>query len=88
MSAIQNQLLELLARIDKIDETSFGQLGKLLDDISRDASTILYQYQIEYGALMGLAYQYDSDLRHPPTADSVTRRLERIAAVLAKVGVA
>ena len=38
--------------------------------------------------LLELAYQYQSDLRHPPTADSVTRRLERIAAVLAKVGVA
>lgn len=38
--------------------------------------------------LLDLAYQYQSDLRHPPTADSVTRRLERIAAVLAKVGVA
>jgi hypothetical protein len=36
--------------------------------------------------LLELAYQYQSDLRHPPTADSVTRRLERIAAVLAKVG--
>lgn len=86
MSAIQNQLLDLLAKIDKIDETSFGQLGKLLDSIARDASTILYHYQMEYGALMGLAYQYDSDLRHPPAADSVTRRLERIASVLAKAG--
>lgn len=38
--------------------------------------------------LLELAYQYQSDLRHPPTAESVERRLERIAAVLAKVGVA
>lgn len=36
--------------------------------------------------LLELAYQYQSDLRHPPTADSVERRLERIAAVLVKVG--
>ena len=36
--------------------------------------------------LLELAYQYQSDLRHPPTSDSVERRLERIAAVLAKVG--
>ena len=36
--------------------------------------------------LLELAYQYQSDLRHPPTADSVERRLQRIAAVLAKVG--
>lgn len=39
-----------------------------------------------HDALLELAYQYQSDLRHPPTADSVTRRLERIDAVLAKVG--
>jgi len=37
--------------------------------------------------LLTLAHQYASDLRHPPSADSVERRLERIAAVLAKVGV-
>jgi len=36
--------------------------------------------------LLSLAHQYASDLRHPPSADSVARRLERIAAVLAKVG--
>ena len=36
--------------------------------------------------LIELAYQYQSDLRHPPTADSRERRLERIAAVLAKAG--
>lgn len=37
--------------------------------------------------LLELAHQYASDLRHPPSADSRERRLERIAAVLAKVGV-
>jgi len=37
--------------------------------------------------LLTLAHQYASDLRHPPSTDSVERRLERIAAVLAKVGV-
>lgn len=36
--------------------------------------------------ILELVYQYQSDLRHPPTSDSVERRLERIAAVLAKVG--
>jgi hypothetical protein len=36
--------------------------------------------------LLELAYQYQSDLRHPPTSDSVERRLERIATVLVKVG--
>lgn len=36
--------------------------------------------------LLELAHQYASDLRYPPTADSRERRLERIAAVLAKAG--
>ena len=36
--------------------------------------------------LLALAYQYRDDLRHPPSADSITRRLAAIDAVLAKVG--
>lgn len=39
--------------------------------------------QIE--ALLALAHQYASDLRYPPTADSITRRLAAIEAVLAKL---
>lgn len=35
--------------------------------------------------LLALAYQYRDDLRYPPTADSITRRLAAIDAVLAKV---
>ena len=35
--------------------------------------------------LLALALQYRDDLRHPPTADSITRRLAAIDAVLAKV---
>ena len=35
--------------------------------------------------LLALAYQYRDDLRHPPSADSITRRLAAIDAVLAKV---
>jgi hypothetical protein len=50
-------------------------LAHAFDDHSRDVSK----------ELLELAYQYQSDLRHPPTADSVERRLERIAAVLKKV---
>lgn len=34
--------------------------------------------------LLDLAYQYLSDLRYPPTGDSVQRRLERAAQVIAK----
>ena len=36
--------------------------------------------------LLALAYQYRDDLRHPPTADSITRRLAAIDAALAKIG--
>ena len=35
--------------------------------------------------LLALAHQYRNDLRYPPTADSITRRLAAIDAVLAKV---
>lgn len=34
--------------------------------------------------LLDLAYQYLSDLRYPPTGDSLQRRLERAAQVIAK----
>ena len=36
--------------------------------------------------LLALAHQYRDDLRYPPSADSITRRLAAIDAVLAKVG--
>ena len=35
--------------------------------------------------ILALVTQYRDDLRHPPTADSITRRLAAIDAVLAKV---
>ena len=35
--------------------------------------------------LLALALQYRGDLRYPPSADSITRRLAAIDAVLAKV---
>ena len=35
--------------------------------------------------LLALVHQYRNDLRHPPAADSITRRLAAIDAVLAKV---
>ena len=89
MSALETQVLEFIAKIDAIDETSFGKLGSLFDCIARDAYDIFVRVQQRderMQDLLSLAYQYQSDLRHPPTADSVERRLERIAAVLAKVG--
>ena len=36
--------------------------------------------------LLALAHQYRDDLRYPPAADSITRRLAAIDAVLAKIG--
>lgn len=35
-------------------------------------------------AMLEALYQYESDLRHPPTGDSVERRLERVRSVIAK----
>ena len=34
--------------------------------------------------LLALAYQYRDDLRHPPPADSITRRLAAIDAAIAR----
>ena len=34
--------------------------------------------------LLALAYQYRDDLRHPPSADSITRRLAAIDAAIAR----
>ena len=34
--------------------------------------------------LLDLAYQYLSDLRYPPTGDSLQRRIERAEAIIAK----
>ena len=34
--------------------------------------------------LLALALQYRDDLRHPPTADSITRRIAAIDAAIAK----
>ena len=45
----------------------------------------VWQLNTAAPALLALAHQYRDDLRHPPTADSITRRLAAIDAVLAKV---
>lgn len=42
------------------------------------------QVEETHKALMELAYQYRDDLRHPPAADSHSRRLEAIEVVIAK----
>lgn len=38
--------------------------------------------------LLALAYQYRADLKYPPTADSIERRLAAIAAAIARAGAA
>ena len=56
--------------------------GYCEDDAQRDANARLIAAAPD---LLALAHQYRDDLRHPPTADSITRRLAAIDAVLAKV---
>jgi len=85
-----------LKDIDDPDEWCFHKWGELRpdsngDDYSADALAASLIASIKsdtsnHADLLALAHQYASDLRHPPSADSVERRLERIAAVLAKVG--
>ena len=50
-----------------------------------DTAKRIYALQLDRALLLGLVYQYESDLRHPPTADSAERRLAHINATLAKV---
>ncbi|MDT0507509.1 hypothetical protein [Novosphingobium sp. MMS21-SN21R] len=58
------------------------------DREAADARQRYAELSKSHEALLELAYQYASDLLYPPTADSRERRLDRIAAVLAKAGVA
>jgi hypothetical protein len=68
------------------DDNRIAQVwgGDIVQDNARSA--LIVRAVNSHADLIALAHQYASDLRHPPSADSVERRLERIAAVLAKVG--
>jgi hypothetical protein len=50
-----------------------------------DTAKRIIDLQHHRALLLGLVYQYESDLRHPPTADSAERRLAYIESILAKV---
>ena len=50
-----------------------------------DTAKRIYALQHDRAVLLGLVYQYQSDLRHPPTAASAERRLAHIETILAKV---
>lgn len=72
-----------MADFDFIDKCSQSAWGMTTTDSRRDVSAILAA--AGHSDLLALAHQYRDDLRHPPTADSITRRLAAIDAVLAKV---
>ena len=56
-----------------------GTVGEIMG--ASDANNSL---MIASPELLALAIQYRDDLRHPPTADSITRRLAAIEAAIAK----
>jgi len=68
-----------------IDVPCGGMTGRRVAEAEELAALIVRAVN-NHDDLIALAHQYASDLRHPPSAESVERRLERIAAVLAKVG--
>lgn len=56
------------------------QLGQI-DSTTAQANARLIAASPE---LLDLAYQYLSDMRYPPTGDSLQRRIERAEAIIAK----
>lgn len=68
---------------DYLRENAEWNLGAEIDRcraIERDNVQLMLRNE----ELIDLAYQYLSDLRHPPHGDSLQRRIERAEAVLAK----
>jgi len=63
-------------------QPSQAEQYRVPSDAERDANARLIAAAPD---LLALAHQYRNDLRYPPTADSITRRLAAIDAVLAKV---
>lgn len=72
-----------MSDFDFIDKCSQSAWGMTTTDSRRDVTAILAA--AGHAKLLALALQYRDDLRYPPTADSITRRIAAIDAVLAKV---
>jgi len=62
---------------------NIDNLSQRILDERADAALIVRAVN-SHDDLLTLAHQYASDLRHPPSAESVERRLERIAAMTQK----
>lgn len=71
---------ERICTVDLVTPAKRGQEYTAACPI-RDANARLIAASPE---LLDLAYQYMSDLRHPPTGDSIARRIERAEKVIAK----
>ena len=72
-----------MSDFDFIDKCSQSAWGMSTSDSRRDVAAILAA--AGHADLLALVIQYRDDLRHPPTADSITRRLAAIDAAIAKV---
>lgn len=72
----------------EFEETGFGPAGVIVADLtgSMDGTNTNADARLIAAApeLLDLAYQYLSDLRYPPTGDSLQRRIERAEKVIAK----
>ena len=71
-----------MSDFDFIDKCSQSAWGMSTSDSRRDVAAILAA--AGHADLLALAHQYRNDLRYPPTADSITRRLAAIDAGLTK----
>lgn len=58
--------------------------GRYADDDPIQAATEAALEAIGYSDILQVLCQYESDLRYPPSHDSVVRRLERVRKVIAK----
>lgn len=56
------------------------------DDIAQAFAQHRAQTDIHYRDLLNLAYTYLSDLKRPPTGDSLQRRIEQAERVIARAG--
>lgn len=60
----------------------YYRAGKL--DTAPIAQAFAAHREAHTAEMLGVLHQYVSDLRYPPTGDSIQRRIERAEAVIAK----